>query len=64
MDVTGLSIGTMYYFTVSATNLIGEGPQSTQEAILAAEKPSAPAAPIIAAQSSTSITISWVAPNN
>lgn len=26
MDVTGLTIGTMYYFTVSATNLIGEGP--------------------------------------
>jgi hypothetical protein len=36
MDVTGLTIGTMYYFTVSATNLIGEGPKSGQTAILAA----------------------------
>jgi hypothetical protein len=64
MDVTGLTIGTMYYFTISATNLITEGPKSAQSAILAAEVPSAPAAPIVAAQSSTSITISWVAPNN
>jgi hypothetical protein len=49
MDITGLTIGTIYYFTVSATNLIGEGPPSTKTAILAAEVPATPAAPIVAA---------------
>jgi hypothetical protein len=47
MDVTGLTIGTLYYLTVSATNLIGVGAQSDHTAILAATVPATPAAPIV-----------------
>jgi hypothetical protein len=64
MDVTGLTIGTMYYFAVSATNLINEGPKSASTPILAAQVPATPAAPIVATQTASSITISWTAPNN
>lgn len=64
MDVTGLTIGTLYYLTVSATNLIGVGAQSAHTAILAATVPATPAAPIVSSQAASAITISWTAPNS
>lgn len=63
-QVTGLTNSHEYNFKVSAHNQVGEGPQSDSEAILAATVPEAPAEPITSAQTSSSVTISWVEPLN
>ena len=62
--MTGLTNSQEYSFRVSAHNQVGEGPLSDSEAILAATKPEPPAEPITSAQTSSSVTISWVEPLN
>ncbi|MEI6623607.1 MAG: fibronectin type III domain-containing protein, partial [Actinomycetes bacterium] len=61
-DVTGLANGTLYTFSVTATNVAGTGPAGT-----ATTTPrTVPAAPtgVNATPGNTQATITWTAPNN
>jgi len=64
----GLTAGTSYTFTVTATNAIGTGPASSQASATAATVPDAPGAvtgtdvPNIAYLSPPQVTVSWSAP--
>ncbi len=61
--VSGLTNGTSYTFTVTATNSIGTGSASTaSSAVVPAGKPATPAAPI-AAPNNGGATVSWTAPS-
>ncbi|MBV9368837.1 MAG: fibronectin type III domain-containing protein, partial [Frankiales bacterium] len=63
-DVTGLTNGTSYTFTVAATNLIGTGLASgASNAVIPAGKPGTPAAPT-GTPTDGGVTVSWTAPSN
>ena len=64
MQISGLTNGDMYYFKVTATNLVGESSDSSPTSALAAVTPSAPSMPQIVSQTSTQITFSWFEPSN
>jgi hypothetical protein len=54
----------MYYFLVTAHNLIGESTLSVATSILAATVPIEPTQPVIVHQTSSAITFSWYEPDN
>jgi titin len=63
-DVTGLTNGTAYTFTVKATNGVGSGADSTASlAATPATVPAAPAAPSVV-KGDAKVTVTWVAPAN
>jgi hypothetical protein len=64
-DVTGLTNGTAYTFTVKATNLIGTGPASAaSNSVTPTAAATAPGAPTIgtATAGNASATVKWTAP--
>ncbi len=63
-DVTGLTNGTAYTFTVAATNAIGTGAASAASNSVTPEAPTVPGAPTIgvAAPGNASATVNWTAP--
>jgi hypothetical protein len=64
--VTGLTDGTAYSFTVTATNGVGTGPPSASSNQVTPTAPTAPAAPgsVTATAGNQSATVSWSAPAN
>ena len=62
--VTGLSNGTAYTFTVSATNALGTGPASAASSPVTPTGPTAPGAPtgVTATAGDGSAVVSWTAP--
>ena len=64
--VTGLTDGTAYTFTVSATNGVGTGPASAASNSVTPVAPTAPAAPtgVSATAGNQSATVTWTAPPN
>jgi len=54
----------IYTFKVTARNLVGLGPDSSEVSIRAAAVPNVPAAPTTEVDTNVSVTISWVAPFN
>ena len=64
--ITGLTGGTTYTFTVTATNAVGTGPASTQSNAVTPTSPTAPAAPtgVTATAGNGSAGVSWTAPGN
>jgi hypothetical protein len=64
-SVTGLTPGDTYTFTVAAINIVGTGNFSAASTgLLVNAVPGTPAAPTAAGASSTSITVTWVAPTD
>jgi titin len=65
-NITGLTDGTAYTFTVSATNGVGTGPASAASSPVTPTAPTAPAAPgnVTATAGNQSATVSWTAPAN
>jgi hypothetical protein len=63
-DVTGLTDGTAYTFTVRATNGVATGPASAASGVITPVAPAVPAAPngVIATAGRGSATVSWTAP--
>jgi hypothetical protein len=61
---SSLTPNTEYTFKVTARNLIGLGADSAELSIRAAAKPNTPVAPVTSVNSNTSVTITWVAPEN
>ena len=64
--VTGLTNGTAYTFTVSATNANGAGPASSPTSAVTPSAPTVPGTPtgVSAAGGNGSAVVSWTAPNN
>jgi hypothetical protein len=64
--VPGLTNGTAYTFTVSASNAVGTGPASAASNAVTPSAPTVPAAPtgVTAAAGNGSATVSWTAPAN
>ncbi|WP_406832193.1 DUF4082 domain-containing protein [Pedococcus sp. KACC 23699] len=65
-SVTGLTNGTAYTFTVTATNAVGTGPQSAPSNAVTPAAPTVPGAPsaVTAAAGGSSASVSWTAPTN
>jgi hypothetical protein len=66
VNVTGLTDGISYTFTVSATNGVGAGPASAASSSVTPAAPAVPAAPgsVTATAGNQSATVSWTAPAN
>jgi hypothetical protein len=64
--VTGLTNGTSYTFSVTATNTIGTGPSSAASNTVTPAPPAVPAAPgaVTATAGTASAAVSWTAPAN
>jgi hypothetical protein len=64
--VSGLTDGTTYTFTVTATNAVGTGPASAPSNQVTPAAPTAPDAPagVTATAGNQSATVSWSAPSN
>jgi hypothetical protein len=64
--VTGLTNGTAYTFTVTATNAIGTGPASAQSNSVTPTAPTPPGAPtgVTATPGNGSAMVSWTAPSS
>ncbi len=64
VNITGLSNGTSYTFTVAATNAAGAGPASEHSGpVTPATTPSAPSS-VTAAAGNASANVTWTAPSN
>nr|WP_230209349.1 DUF4082 domain-containing protein [Tetrasphaera sp. HKS02] len=65
-NVTGLTNGTAYTFTVSATNAVGTGADSAASNVVTPSAPTAPAAPtnVTATAGNASAVVGWTAPSN
>ena len=59
--ITGLTNGTTYTFSVSATNGVGTGPSASSGAVTPAGPPFAPTS-VSASPGNTQATVTWVAP--
>ncbi len=62
-DVTGLTNGTAYSFSVTATNRMGEGPASTASAVVTPGLPGTPGTPVGVAGDGV-VSLSWTQPVN
>ena len=63
-DDTAVTNGTTYFYTASAVNTVGEGPQSN-EVSATPPAPTVPAAPSLAASAGTGVAhLTWSAPSN
>jgi len=64
--ITGLTNGTSYTFTVTATNTVGPGPASEHSNTITPTAPTEPAAPtgVTATEGEASATVRWTAPAN
>ena len=64
--VNGLTNGTAYTFTVTATNAVGSGPPSASSNAVTPVAPTPPAAPtgVTATAGSGSVSLTWTAPAN
>jgi len=64
--VSGLTNGTTYTFTVSATNVIGTGPASSPSNAVTPSPPTVPGAPtgVTATAGNGSATVNWTAPGS
>jgi len=61
---SSLTPDAIYVFKVTARNLVGLGPDSSEATIRAAAIPNVPAAPTTSMNTNVSVTISWTAPFN
>jgi Domain of unknown function (DUF4082)/Fibronectin type III domain/Bacterial Ig domain len=64
--VSGLTNGTSYTFTVTATNAVGSGPASAASVAVTPKAPTIPAAPtgVLARAGNASAVVSWTAPSD
>ncbi len=63
--ISGLTNGTAYTFTVTATNAVGTGPASVASSAVTPTAPTVPAAPtgVTATAGNTAATVTWTAPS-
>jgi hypothetical protein len=63
-NVTGLTTGDSYTFTVAGINVVGTGPFSPASSSISIVPPNAPTAPTAVVASATSATVNWSAPTD
>jgi hypothetical protein len=64
-DDTGVSVGTTYYYEVSAVNSVGEGPRSNEASATPTPAPTVPAAPSLSTSAGPGVAhLTWTAPSN